>query len=94
MNESIVTFLKMLSSKVMICFRYNLKRKAAEMPPLPLEAFLAKMSTHEEQMKVFMQSFSDDQNIISMRLCETRAGHQKDPGYLFTQPLIEKDMLL
>ena len=33
-------------------FRYNLKRKAAEMPPLPLEAFLAKMSTHEEQMKV------------------------------------------
>jgi len=32
--------------------RYNLKRKAAEMPPLPLEAFLAKMSTHEEQMKL------------------------------------------
>lgn len=32
--------------------RYNLKRKVAEMPPLPLEAFLAKMSTHEKQMKV------------------------------------------
>ena len=35
-----------------IAFRYNLKRKAAEMPPLPLDAFLAKMSTHEAQMKV------------------------------------------
>ena len=40
------------SCEVTIHFRYNLKRKAAEMPPLPLESFLAKMSTHEEQMKV------------------------------------------